>query len=62
MDEWEVFPREAVAVGSKGIEQGVARIQATPEERLQQAERIIKKARDEVQSMMEQNFIIDPDA
>ena len=26
MDEWEVFPREAVAVGSKAIEQGVARI------------------------------------
>ncbi|HUU52239.1 MAG TPA: NADP-dependent malic enzyme [Candidatus Heimdallarchaeota archaeon] len=62
MDEWEVFPREAVAVGTKGIEQGVARIEATAEERLKQAEMIIKKARDQVKSMMEQNFILDPDA
>lgn len=61
MDEWEVFPREAVAVGTKGIEQGVARIEATAEERFKQAEIIIKKARDEVQAMMKQNFIIDPD-
>jgi malate dehydrogenase (oxaloacetate-decarboxylating) len=61
MDEWEVFPREAVAVGTKGIEQGVARIEATAEERFKQAEVIIKKARDEVQAMMKLNFIIDPD-
>ncbi len=61
MDEWEVFPREAVAVGTKGIEQGVARIEASAEERFKQAEVIIKKARDEVQAMMKQNFIIDPD-
>lgn len=62
MDEWEVFPREAVAVGSKGIEQGVARIELSEDERFKQAEKIIKKARDEVQSMMKENFIIDPDA
>lgn len=62
MDEWEVFPREAVAVGTKGIEQGVARIEASAEERLKQAEMIIKKARDQVQSMMKHNFILDPDA
>jgi malate dehydrogenase (oxaloacetate-decarboxylating) len=61
MDEWEVFPREAVAVGTKGIEQGVARIESSAEERFEMAEKIIKKARDEVQSMMEQNFILDPD-
>ena len=61
MDQWEVFPREAVAVGSKGIEQGVARVKATPEERLKRAEEIIKKAREEVQLMMKESFIIDPD-
>ena len=61
MDQWEVFPREAVAVGSKGIEQGVARVKATPEERLKHAEEIIKKAREEVQLMMKESFIIDPD-
>ena len=36
MDEWEVVPREAVAVGSKGIEQGVARIRRPAKERLKQ--------------------------
>ncbi len=61
MDQWEVFPREAVAVGSKGIEQGVARIKASAEERFRQAEAIIKKARDEVQLLMKENFILDPD-
>ena len=61
MDEWEVFPREAVAVGSKGIEQGVARIKAPAEERFKRAEYIIKKAREEVQMMMKESFITDPD-
>jgi len=61
MDEWEVFPREAVAVGSKGIQQGVARIKRPAEERFKIAEAIIKKARDEVQFMMKEGFIEDPD-
>jgi len=61
MDEWEVFPREAVAVGSKGIQQGVARIKRPAEERFKIAEAIIKKAREEVQFMMKEGFIEDPD-
>ncbi len=61
MDEWEVFPREAVAVGSKGIEQGVARVKAPAEERFKRAETIIKRAREEVQLMMKESFIVDPD-
>jgi malate dehydrogenase (oxaloacetate-decarboxylating) len=61
MDQWEVFPREAVAVSSKGIEQGVARIKASAEERFKKAEEIIKKAREEVQYLMKERFIIDPD-
>jgi malate dehydrogenase (oxaloacetate-decarboxylating) len=61
MDEWEVFPREAVAVGTKGIEQGVARIKATAEERFKLAESIIKKTREEIQLLMKEKFIIDPD-
>ena len=60
MDEWEVFPREAVAVGSKAIEQGVARLEIPAEERFKIAEHIIKKAREEVQLLMRENFIIDP--
>jgi len=61
MDEWEVFPREAVAVGTKGIEQGVARIKRTSEERFKQAESIIKRAREEVRMLMKESFIKDPD-
>jgi malate dehydrogenase (oxaloacetate-decarboxylating) len=62
MDQWEVFPREAVAVGNMGIEQGVARNPLPADERFKMAETIIKKARDEVQFMMKENFIMDPDA
>ena len=62
MDEWEVFPREAVAVGSKGIEQGVAGIKQPAKERFKQAEAIIKKAREEVQLLMKKGFIQDPDS
>jgi malate dehydrogenase (oxaloacetate-decarboxylating) len=61
MDEWEVFPREAVAVGSKAIEQGVARFNFPAEERLKMAEEIIRTARNQVQWMMKEGFIIDPD-
>ncbi|MGD0782781.1 MAG: NADP-dependent malic enzyme [Candidatus Aminicenantales bacterium] len=61
MDEWEVFPREAVAVGSKAIEQGVARFKFTAEERFKMANETIQAARNEVQWMMKEGFIIDPD-
>jgi malate dehydrogenase (oxaloacetate-decarboxylating) len=61
MDQWELFPREAVAVGSKGIEQGVARIQASAEDRFKDAESIIRQARDDVKMRMREGFILDPD-
>jgi len=57
MDEWEVFPREAVAVAMKAQEQGVARLQATPEELHATASRIIKGARDQVKLLMEHGAI-----
>jgi malate dehydrogenase (oxaloacetate-decarboxylating) len=62
MDEWEVFPRVAVVVGTKGIEQGVARIKQSAGERFKIAEAIIKKAREEVQLLMKEGFIQDPDS
>ena len=62
MDEWEVFPREAVAVGTKAIEQGVARFTFSAEERFKMAEESIRTARNEVQWMMKEGFIADPDA
>jgi len=61
MDQWEVFPREAVAVGMKAIEQGVARKILSAEEQFKMADEIIQKARAEVQWMMKEGFIIDPD-
>ncbi|MBN1939953.1 MAG: NADP-dependent malic enzyme [Candidatus Aminicenantes bacterium] len=61
MDEWEVFPREAAAVATKAIEQGVARFKFTPDELLAMAKETIGKARNEVKLMMKENFIIDPD-
>jgi len=62
MDEWEIFPREAVAVGTKAIEQGVARLNIPKDELYKMAEKTIKKAREEVQLLMREKFIIDPDA
>ncbi len=61
MDEWEVFPREAVAVGTKGIEQGVARIKLPADVRYKMAENTIRQAREQVQFLMREKFIVDPD-
>ena len=57
MDEWEVFPREAVAVGMKAIEQGVARISMTPDEAFKVAESVIRRARDQYFALVEKNII-----
>ena len=46
MDDWEVFPREAAAVATKAVEQGVARKPMTYEEELTNAEAIIRRSRD----------------
>ncbi len=57
MDDWEVFPREAVAVGMKAIEQGVARIKMSREELMKTATEKIKQARELTQWMMKEGFI-----
>jgi malate dehydrogenase (oxaloacetate-decarboxylating) len=57
MDEWEVFPREAVAVAKKAMEQGVARLKLSEKELFQMAETKIKRARDEVGLLMEKGII-----
>jgi malate dehydrogenase (oxaloacetate-decarboxylating) len=57
MDEWEVFPREAVAVGQKAIEQGVAQLKLTPDEAFEVAESMIKRARAEQAMRQEQGFV-----
>ncbi len=57
MDEWEVFPREAVAVGLKAIEQGVARVKKSREELMKMAEDTIRHAREETQVLMREGLI-----
>jgi malate dehydrogenase (oxaloacetate-decarboxylating) len=57
MDEWEVFPREAVAVAKKAMEQGVARLVLTEKELFAMAEQKIRRARDEVGLLMEKGII-----
>jgi malate dehydrogenase (oxaloacetate-decarboxylating) len=57
MDEWEVFPRQAVAVGLKAIEQGVARITIGREELFAKASRSITRAREETRALMAAGII-----
>jgi malate dehydrogenase (oxaloacetate-decarboxylating) len=57
MDEWEVFPREAAAVGLKAIEQGVARVKQSRDELYEKATRIIKRAREETALLMKEGLI-----
>jgi malate dehydrogenase (oxaloacetate-decarboxylating) len=57
MDEWEVFPREAVAVGTKAIEQGIARRKVSRQTLMEEAMAIIKKSRGQTQLLMEKGYI-----
>ena len=57
MDEWEVYPREAMAVGLKAIEQGVARVILTRQQLLDKASEMIKRARQETEVLMEKGLI-----
>ena len=60
MDDWEVFPREAAAVGMKAQEQGVARLEKTYDELLESATKVIKRSRDLTTLMEKQGFIPAP--
>ena len=57
MDDWEVFPREAVAVGMKAQEQGLAQLELSHDELFEHARQIIKRSRDLTHMMMEEKFI-----
>jgi len=57
MDEWDVFPREAVAVAMKAQEQGVARLTATRDELFARALATIKAAREQVHLLMDEGLI-----
>ena len=61
MDDWEVFPREAAAVGRKAIEQGLARIEMSYDQLYAHAHKVIKRSRDMTHRMMEEGFIEMPE-
>jgi malate dehydrogenase (oxaloacetate-decarboxylating) len=57
MDDWEVFPREAVAVGLTAQEQGVARLERSEQELYEHAVTIIRRSREMTKFLMEEGFI-----
>jgi malate dehydrogenase (oxaloacetate-decarboxylating) len=57
MDDWEVFPREAAAVGVKAQEQGVARLSLAYQDLLEKARQIIQQSQEMTRFMMEHGLI-----
>jgi malate dehydrogenase (oxaloacetate-decarboxylating) len=60
MDDPEVYTREAVAVGLKAIEQGLARVKPSRTELIEQANRMIKRAREQANVLMSSHLIQAP--
>lgn len=60
MEEWEVYPREAVACALKSIEQGVARVKLTKQELYERTVAIIKNARESLRLLMKKGIIKKP--
>ncbi len=60
MDEWEVFPREAVATAMKAQEQGLARLSKSPAELYDEAKETIRRSREMLETMMEEGLIAPP--
>jgi len=60
MEEWEVFPREAVACALKSMDQGVARIKLSRQELYERAVAIIQNARESLKVLMKQGLIRQP--
>ncbi|RJS81228.1 NADP-dependent malic enzyme [Candidatus Bathyarchaeota archaeon] len=57
MEEWEVFPREAVACALKSIDQGVARVKPSRQELYERAVAIIQNARESLNVLMKEGLI-----
>ena len=57
MDNWDVFPKEALAVAMMAQQQGLARLERTEDEIYRHATDIIGRSRDLTRWMMEKGFI-----
>ena len=62
MVEWEVYAKEAVAVGMKAQEQGIARLQFSADDLFDRAAAMIHRSRRLTEVMMETDLIADPPA
>ncbi len=60
MEEWEVFPREAVACALQSIKEGVARVKPTKQELWDRAVNVIKNAREATNLLMKEGIIPPP--
>jgi malate dehydrogenase (oxaloacetate-decarboxylating) len=57
MEEWEVFPREAVACALKSIDEGMARVKPSKKELYDRAVTLIENARESVKILMKRGLI-----
>jgi len=60
MDEWEVFPREAVACAIQSMKEGVARVKLSRRELWDRAVSIIKNVRESTDLLMKEGLIPPP--
>ncbi|MGR8952034.1 MAG: NAD(P)-dependent malic enzyme [Gammaproteobacteria bacterium] len=60
MDEWQLFPRVAVAVAMKARQQDIAQVILTAEQEFEKASSLIKRAREMTRTMMKEGFIKEP--
>ena len=60
MDDWDVFPREAAAVGMMAQEQGIATIKKSYEELYEHAKEVISRSRNLTEMMKREGFITPP--
>ncbi len=60
MDEWEVYPREAVAVGMQAMKEKVAGIEMSKERLYEVSSNVIKRARETTKLLMKEKVIPAP--
>ncbi len=60
MDEWEVFPREAVACALESIKEGIARVKLSKQEIYDRAVAVINNARESTHLLMKKGLILPP--
>jgi malate dehydrogenase (oxaloacetate-decarboxylating) len=60
MEDWEAYPREAVAAALQSIKEGVARIKPSKQELWEKAVRIISEARRSLELLMKEEIIKPP--